>query len=131
MQLIDPNHTDFDQVRRQFEWAVPDRYNMAWEVCDKHTRLAQNPALYDARSNGDARVYTFGELRTLSNRLANGLAGIGVTKGDRVGVVLPQRVETGVAHIAVHKLGAVSLPLSVLFGPEAVEHRLRACVPDR
>jgi len=47
-----------------------------------------------------------------------------VRKGDRVGIVLPQRVETAVANIAVYKLGAVVLPLSVLFGRDALQFRL-------
>ena len=46
-------------------------------------------------------------------------------RGDRVAIVLPQTIETVVAHLAIHKLGAVSLPLAILFGPEALEYRLR------
>ncbi|HZD06012.1 MAG TPA: acyl-CoA synthetase, partial [Longimicrobiales bacterium] len=73
---------------------------------------------------GGTREYTFGHLAELSNRLANALGGLGITKGDRVGVVLPQRVEAGLTHLAVYKLGAIALPLSGLFGPEALEYRL-------
>ena len=124
MRLVNPNYTDFDKIRQDFRWSVPQRYNMAWEVCDKHGDLAQAPALYFESQSGELTTYTFGELKKWSNQLANALANLGVVKGDRVGIVLPQRVETGIAHIAIHKLGAVSLPLSVLFGPEAIEYRL-------
>ena len=48
-----------------------------------------------------------------------------MVEGDRVAIVLPQTIETVIAHIAIHKLGAVSLPLAILFGPEALEFRLR------
>ena len=87
-------------------------------------RLSRHPALYCEQAAGETRTYTFGDVKAFSNSLANGLRALGVAKGDRVGIVLPQCLETGVAHIAIHKLGAVSLPLSVLFGPEAIEYRL-------
>ena len=125
MQLIDPKYTDFDRIRKEFKWNIPRRFNMAWQVCDKHRSLKAKPALYFEQRDGELKTYTFGDLRLLSNSLANGLRSIGIAKGDRVGIVLPQRIETGVSHIAIHKLGAVSLPLSVLFGPEAIKYRLR------
>lgn len=125
MQMIDQNCSDFEQLRSEFQWRVPARYNMAWEACDKHADHRQSPALVYDDLNGHTTIYTFGDLTTLSNRLANGLAAVGIARGDRVAIVLPQRIETGVAHIALYKLGAVSLPLSTLFGPEAIEYRLR------
>ncbi len=124
MQIIRPGQKDFEQIRKNFKWNIPKYYNMAYEVCDRHRNLSHRPAMYCENSAGEARTYTFGDCRKLSNRLANGLAQMGIAKGDRVGIVLPQRVETAIAHIALHKLGAVSLPLSILFGPDAIEYRL-------
>ncbi|MDJ0958854.1 MAG: acyl-CoA synthetase [Arenicellales bacterium] len=124
MQIVNPDYTDFDKIHQDFRWTVPERYNMAWEICDKHKDLSQSTALYFESRSGETITTTFGELKKWSNKLANALAELGIAKGDRVGIVLPQRVETGIAHIAIHKLGAVSLPLSVLFGPEAIEYRL-------
>jgi acetyl-CoA synthetase len=46
-------------------------------------------------------------------------------RGDRVAIVLPQRFETAVAYMAVLQMGAVAMPLSMLFGPEALEFRLQ------
>ena len=124
MQLIDPNYRDFDTIRREFRWRVPQRYNIAHQVCDKHAGLASRPAMFYESEAGEEQTYTFGQLSTLSNRFANALRGMGVGRGDRVGIILPQRIETGVAHLAVYKLGAVALPLSILFGPDAIEYRL-------
>ena len=67
---------------------------------------------------------TFGELKSRSDRFANALRGLGVSRGDRVAIILPQREETVIAHIAVYKLGAIALPLAVLFGPDAIQYRL-------
>lgn len=125
MQIIEPSQKNFECIRENFKWNIPKHYNMAWEVCDKHRNLSQQPAMYCESGKGETRTYTFGDFRKLSSQLANGLAQLGITKGDRIGIVLPQRVETGIAHIATHKLGAVSLPLSTLFGPDAIEFRLK------
>jgi non-ribosomal peptide synthetase component E (peptide arylation enzyme) len=57
--------------------------------------------------------------------LANLLVAEGIGQGDRVGVLLPQMTETAAAHVAVFKLGGISIPLFTLFGAEALQHRLR------
>ncbi len=124
MSLISHDYRDFESIRRDFRWNVPERYNMARAVCDRHEAIAGRTAVFYENAAGERRTWTFGDLITLSNRLANALADLGIGRGDRVGIILPQRIETGIAHIAVHKLGAVSLPLSVLFGTDAIEYRL-------
>jgi acetyl-CoA synthetase len=65
------------------------------------------------------------ELQEAANRLSNLLVAQGVRRGDRVAIVLPQRFETAVAYMAVLQMGAVAMPLSILFGPEALEFRLQ------
>lgn len=112
----------YEQLRESFRWDLPARFNMGVACADRHP--AARLALVELRPDGTARECTFGDLTALSNRLANGLRGLGVEAGDRVGVVLPQRLETGLAHLAVAKLGAISVPLSGLFGPDALRFRL-------
>jgi acetyl-CoA synthetase len=125
MNLIDPNARDFDAVCRSFKWDVPHYYNIAHEVCDRHSAHRSDVALYCENASGHDQSFTFGQIKSLSDRFANALIGLGVGSGDRVAIILPQRVETGVTHLAVYKIGAVALPLSILFGPDAVEYRLR------
>jgi acetyl-CoA synthetase len=74
--------------------------------------------------SGAHRVRTFAELAKASNRLANALVGIGVARGERVGLLVPQSFTTTAEQVAVSKAGAVALPLSELFGPDALRHRL-------
>ncbi len=124
MNLIDPRARDFDAICRSFKWNVPRYYNIAHEVCDRHVRHQSEVALY-CESAGCDQSFTFGQIKSLSNRFANALIGLGIGSGDRVAIILPQRVETAVTHLAVYKIGAVALPLSILFGPDAVEYRLR------
>lgn len=131
MRLIDSSATDFDTIRREFRWSIPNRLNIAYQVCDRHLSEPDRIALFCENHKGERTQYSFAQLKRLSDQFANTLRGIGVGRGDRVAIVLPQRVETIVAHLAIYKLGAISLPLSVQFGPDALKYRLRdsgACV---
>ena len=124
MSLFENKNQSFEQLRRDFRWRVPEHYNIGVDVCDKHTDRLHLPALLLDNADGRSYSVTFGELKERSDRFANALRGLGVGRGDRVAIILPQREETVIAHIAVYKLGAVALPLSVLFGPDALEYRL-------
>jgi acetyl-CoA synthetase len=124
MSLFENQNQSFEQLRRDFRWRIPEYYNIGEDVCDKHAGRADETALFLADSAGRACTVTFGELKTRSDRFANALRALGVEKGDRVAIILPQREETVIAHIAVYKLGAIALPLAVLFGPDAIEYRL-------
>lgn len=115
----------YEALRRDFAWNLPPDLNIGAACSDQQPGDAL--ALIEARPDGSVRDYSFRDIATLSNRLANGLAGLGVGAGDRVGIVLPQRLETGVSHLAVYKLGAIAVPLSGLFGPEALAMRLGDC----
>lgn len=116
-----------------FQWEIPTHYNIGVDVCDRWAEAdPDRVALIEVDDNGygPAHETTFAELRAASNRFANvltamGIGGDGKTAGDRVAILLPQRRETAVTHIAAHKAGCVSLPLFTLFGPDALLHRLR------
>ncbi len=113
-----------EATRAGFSWDIPTYYNIGVDICDRHAEI--NPAataIIDVGPQGNAITYSFGALRDLSNQLANVLSARCV-RGDRVAVLLPQSVETAAAHIAITKMGCISLPLFTLFGPEALMHRL-------
>lgn len=115
----------YPQLRERFAWQIPERYNMGVDVCDKWAaREPDRLALIHAAADGSVDEYTFGRLRDCSNRLANVLRAQGVERGDRVAILLPQCPETAYGHIAVHKLGAISIPLFTLFGADALAYRL-------
>ncbi len=114
----------YEQLRSAFEWAVPERFNMAAYICDRWADEPARIALHSADESGHLREYTFAELKTATDRLAGWLREAGVHQGDRIGVNSPQKPGTVMAHIAAWKLGAVSVPLSTLFGPDALEYRL-------
>jgi acetyl-CoA synthetase len=99
--MFAPDATDPDALRRDFRWRVPERFNIAAACCDRHHDHADQIALYCENEAGEESRYSFGQLIELSNRLANGLRQLGIQRGDRVALVLPQRAETAIAHFAI------------------------------
>lgn len=114
-------------MQAAFRWQVPSRFNMA-QVCGRRWAdrevTSKNIAVIDYVERGSARFHSYSELVILADRLSALLTRLGVQRGDRVAIVLPQRFETAVAYMAVLQLGAVAMPLSQLFGPEALAFRL-------
>ncbi|MDO6459161.1 AMP-binding protein [Granulosicoccaceae sp. 1_MG-2023] len=125
MPLFQDTSGSFDALYAAFSWEVPEYFNMAAEVCDRHAHLSDSVALYQENEAGDKASFSFAEVYRMANQLAHVLQDLGVQRGDRVAIVLSQRIETALTHVAAHKLGAVSLPLSVLFGPDALLYRLQ------
>ena len=115
---------DYDALRAAFDWEVPDRFNIAAYTCDRWADERGRVALFYEDGEGQTGTYTFRQLRDAANRLANHLADAGVERGDRIGVNAPQRPETVISHLAAWKLGATSIPLSTLFGPDGLRYRL-------
>lgn len=114
----------YDELYRSFRWDVPARYNMARACCGQWAPDRGRLALYWEDESGATAAYSFWDLQRAANRLSNALAALGVKRGDRVAIILPQRPETAIAYIAVFQMGAVALPLSHLFGPDALEYRM-------
>ncbi len=123
-----PTTDHHETVCEAFRWQVPARFNMA-EVCSR--RWAANPRTKDGvaviacDAQGKATHHTYAELQAHADAWSAGLLQLGVQRGDRVAIVLQQRFETAVAYMAVMQIGAVAMPLSVLFGPDALLLRLR------
>lgn len=129
----------YEDLRARFRWSVPERFNIGVACSDRHPHdrvamLHEHAGRPHAgivggtsagRAGGLTEVFTYGELSQLSNRLANALRAFGVRRGDRVAVALPQHPAVAISHIAVYKLGAVAVPLTTLFGPDALAVRLR------
>jgi len=115
----------YDELHAGFRWQVPERFNLAEVCCTRWARETPEAiAIRYQREDGSRRDYSYAELDRAADRLAAALRALGVGRGDRVAIVMPQRFETAVAHIALYRLGAVAMPLSMLFGPDALEYRI-------
>src|SRR3954468_4089644 len=113
----------YEEMRAAHEWHVPQRYNIATDVCDKHARDRLAMVWEDWR--GTERKVSFGELQDLSNKFANVLEAHGVERGDRVATLLPSLPETAAVFLGTYRAGAILLSMSVLYGDSGIEHRLK------
>ena len=115
----------YHAMHASLRWQVPADFNIARACCGRWA--ATQPAavaIHWQHENGTEASYTYGQLQRAADRLSNALRARGVGRGDRVAIVMPQRFETAVAYVAVLQLGAVAMPLSMLFGPDALAYRI-------
>jgi acetyl-CoA synthetase len=120
-----PMRDNFDDLVRDFRWEIPARFNIGVAACDVWAaRESGRTALIDY-DGGQPVTHSYGSLRDRSNALANGLRRLGVKRGDRVALLVPQGLDALTGHIAIYKLGAIAVPLALLFGREALGFRLR------
>ncbi len=117
---------NYPDLYRNFEWKIPEFYNIGHDVCDKWAEQDPNRiALYHRLDDGSLTPISYGSLREQSNQLANCLQRAGLKPEDRVALLLPQCPQTLIAHIALYKLGAIAVPIAMLFGEDALDYRLR------
>ena len=119
-------HDHYLRMMRDFAWHVPEHFNMA-DVCsqrwagaaDAHHRVA----VIEHLAQGSRR-HSYADLQRAADQVSALLQQRGVRVGDRVALVLPQRFETAAAYMGILQMGAVAMPLSLLFGPDALSYRL-------
>jgi len=115
----------YHEIYDAFRWEVPQRFNIAAACCWRWASERDRVALYYEDDAGKTATYTYAALQAQANKLSNAFAALGITRGDRVAIVLPQCPETAIAHLACYQSGVIAMPLSVLFGPDALEYRIQ------
>ncbi len=115
--------SSYEQAVSEHSWEVPDRFNIATDVCDRHP--PEKLAMIHEDPDGNVRRVHWGEIQENACRFANVLVQHGVDRGDRVAMLLPPRPETAAAFFGTWKAGAILLSMSVLYGDEGIRHRLR------
>ncbi|RDI95678.1 AMP-dependent synthetase [Meiothermus sp. QL-1] len=109
-------------LAHRFRFEVPTLFNLAQATVGRWARLRPHRAALVEPQTG--RSASFAELEELSNRLAHWLVHQGLRPGDRVGLWMGPSLELALAHLAVYKAGGIALPLSLLFGQDALTYRL-------
>ena len=121
-----PAARDYGALYRSFRWQIPAHYNIGVDVCDRWAEIDPlRTAIFNLGADGAVEEVSYGALREASNRLANALAARGIGRGDRIALLLAQGPAVAVSHIAIYKLGAIALPLAMLFGVDAIAYRLQ------
>lgn len=108
-----------------YEIVIPETANMATDSVARQSEIHPDRAgMVFEDSDRNIHSWSFAELDRTATQLAAGLAGLGIGKGDRVAIHTGLRPETGLAHLAVYKLGAIAVTLSQLYGPDMLAHVL-------
>ena len=120
-----PNMVDYETTRRDFVLEVPEQFNFGFDVVDKWAGDSEKLALISLDPKGEsAQSHTFSDLRVLSNKFANLLRGLDVTKGDRALLMVPRIPEWYISILGMIKLGVVPMPTTTLCTPKDIEYRV-------
>ncbi|MES2976049.1 MAG: AMP-binding protein [Pseudomonadota bacterium] len=125
---VSQGRDNYAAMHAGFRWHVPQAFNIAQVCCTRWAQQADGTSricIHEDGTSVEATSHTYAQLHEQAARLSNVLAALGVARGDRVAIVMPQRFETAVAYMAVFQMGAVAMPLSMLFGADALEYRLQ------
>jgi acetyl-CoA synthetase len=126
-RTLDAAANDYHELRSAFRWSIPERFNIAEAACSRWARLEPDRVClehYDPQ--GHHLRLTYGDLERRSDAVAASMRRRSIAAGDRVALLLPQGFDVVVAHMAIYKLGAIAVPLALLFGEDALRHRLKA-----
>lgn len=125
--LAQTEFTDFDDFKSNYKLLVPDNFNFAYDVVDEWAAKAPDKrALLWTNDKGEMREFTFAQLKEESDRTASYLQSLGIGKGDMVMVILKRRFEFWFSILALHKLGAVTIPATHLLTTKDLVYRNNA-----
>lgn len=115
---------DANGVLNSFKINCPDNFNFAYDVVDKIAECEPNRrAMVWTNENGEERIFSFSEMSIKSNKVANMLVNYGVKKGDKVIIVLKRHYEFWFTILALHKIGAVTIPATNLLTTKDIVFR--------
>ena len=114
----------YEDLKQNYRVTVPDDFNFAYDIIDEWAKLDEKkPALVWRDDNGHELRFTFHDLMLMSNKAANLFLSKGIGKGDKVMLILKQRVEVWVCMLALHKIGAVVIPATYQLTPKDIVYR--------
>ena len=118
---------DADGVLSSYALEYPDNFNFAYDIVDDIAVNDPNrTAMIWCEPGGDERVFSFAEMKRMSDKTANYLRSLGIGKGDVVMVVLKRNYEFWFVATALHKLGALLLPATFMLTAHDAEYRINA-----
>jgi acetyl-CoA synthetase len=123
--FLQRHRTDYDTAYRDFQPPVLERFNWALDFFDVQARGNDAPALWVVEEDGSEQKISWADMAMRSGRMANFLRSLGVARGDRVLLMLPNRVELWELMLACIKLGAVMVPTTMLVSGNDLADRLQ------
>lgn len=114
--------SSYPDLEDSFEWNIPDEYNIASEILRGREMDRRTIAIIHHRDDGRVESWSYANLAVLTRRVADYLRSKGVGRGDRIGISTPQSPETAAIHLAVYSIGAIAVPMSLIYGADTYEH---------
>ncbi|MFW5868022.1 MAG: AMP-binding protein, partial [Armatimonadota bacterium] len=125
--LEQTSFSSYEDFRENFRVKVPERFNYAWDVVDEIAAAEPDRrALVWCNEHGDRAEFSFGDLKTQSDRVAALFAELGIGRGDAVMLILRRRYEYWFCLLALHKLGATAIPATHLLTAKDIGYRNNA-----
>ena len=119
--------TDENGMLKQITLDYPDDFNFGYDVVDRTAgETPEKRAIVWCNAEGAEHVFTFSDIRRYSNRIANVFRNAGIGRGDRVMLILKRHYEYWFATVALHKIGAVMIPVTHMLTVSDLEYRLKA-----
>lgn len=116
-----------EDFKNNFHVNIPDNFNFAYDIVDEWAKT--NPskvALCWSNEDGEHFNFTFKEIKEQSDKAASFFQSLGITKGDKVMLILKRRYEFWFAITGLHKIGAVAIPATHLLTPKDIIYRNNA-----
>jgi acetyl-CoA synthetase len=114
---------DYEKAVQEFRLEIPEKYNFGGEIDRYSDANPDKTAIIWENEAGETRSITYGDLKALSNRIANGLHRLGICRGDKVIVLVPRVIEAYAIYLALNKMGAVIMPGSEMLRAKDIEYR--------
>ena len=129
------SYTDFVE---NFKIHIPENFNFAFDVVDEiASRTPEKVAMVWCNDKGEEAIFTFGQMKRQSDKAANFFLSSGIRKGDPVMLILKRRYEFWFCAMALHKIGAITIPATHLLSTKDLVYRNNAadikmivCVPE-
>ena len=117
--------SSYEDFKHNYKLNIPDGFNFAYDVVDEWAKaFPDKRALIHYDDQTEKSVdYTFGDMSRMSNKAACAFTRLGIKKGDKVMLILRQRVEVWVSFLALHKIGAVCIPATFQLTPKDIVYR--------
>ncbi len=118
----------YEDFKANYKVVIPKGFNFGYDCIDAWAdEQDDKPALAWTNDDSDeVKVFSFGDMKRMSNQAANFFKAQGIRKGDTVMLILKQRVEVWVCMIALHKIGAIVIPATYLLTAKDIIYRAQA-----
>ena len=118
---------DENGALKEFKLNYPDDFNFGYDVVDAIAQQTPDKkAIVWCNTENEEHIFSFSDVSRYSNKMANVFKDAGITKGDKVMLVLKRHYEYWFAAVALHKLGAVMIPATHMLTVSDFEYRIKA-----